>query len=435
MGRGSFLDDGGERTVAGHVADRRSIAADATLIMAVEIFRHAPDLRMLAVTDSAGRPTGALLDRDIRRLLFSPFGFALLSNPSYGGSLAQHVRPCPMVDRAAGTTAILRAWHRDGGGEGVILTHAGRFDGVIDQPSLLRLAAERSAAAVASRAARADRIQAAGERFKAAARDLAADLAGASTLVVSTSGRMAERADQIGGATANAAAAASQAAVHMAEIADRGGALADSLHGVERQMAEAKRATRAAVELVSGGTRQVGQLAGAADQIGSVTALIVDIAQRTTMLALNATIEAARAGEAGRGFAVVAGEVKSLATQTRVAAGNIGKYVAHIRHAVDQVSLAQGGMVDAVGAVDALSDTVAGAVHDQGAATLHISTNVAEASIATDHIDHSVRAILDVASATGDDAARMRDMADALGNRARTLETHLTSFLEELEAA
>jgi methyl-accepting chemotaxis protein len=435
MGRGSFLDDGGDRSVAGHIADRRSIAVDATLLAAVEIFRHAPDLRILAVVDTPGAPVGALLDRDIRRLLFSPFGFALLSNPSYGGSLAQHVRPCPTVDRAAGITAILRAWHRDGGGEGVILTKAGQFDGVIDQPSLLRLAAERNAAVVASRAARADRIQAAGERFRTAARDLATDLAGASTLVVSTSGRMAERADQIGGATANAAAAASQAATHMAEIAYRGSALADSLHGVERQMAEAKRATRAAVDLVSGGTRQVGQLAGAADQIGSVTALIVDIAQRTTMLALNATIEAARAGEAGRGFAVVAGEVKSLATQTRVAAGNIGKYVAHIRHAVDQVSLAQGGMVDAVGAVDTLSDTVAGAVHDQGAATLHISTNVAEASIATDHIDQSVRAILNVASATGDDATRMRDMADALGSRARSLETHLTSFLEELEAA
>jgi len=92
-------------------------------------------------------------------------------------------------------------------------------------------------------------------------------------------------------------------------------------------------------------------------------------------------------------------------------------------------------MVDAVGAVDTLSDIVAGAVHDQGAATRHISTNVAEASLATDHIDHSVRAILDVASATGDDAARMRDMADALGGRARSLETHLTNFLEELEAA
>ncbi|WP_296612155.1 methyl-accepting chemotaxis protein [Sphingomonas sp.] len=435
MGRGVLWNDDGEQSGAGRVADRRSIGADSTLLAAVEVFRHAPELRILAVVDAAGAPIGALLDRDIRRLLFSPFGFALLSNPSYGGNLAQHVRSCPTVDRAAGITAILRAWHRDGGGEGVILTHAGRFDGVLDQPSLLRMAAERNAAAVARRAARADRIQAAGERFKAAARDLATDLAGASTLVVSTSGRMAERADQIGGATANAAAAASQAAIHMAEIADRGGALADSLHGVERQMAEAKRATRAAVGLVSDGTRQVGQLAGAADQIGSVTALIVDIAQRTTMLALNATIEAARAGEAGRGFAVVAGEVKSLATQTRVAAGNIGKYITHIRHAVDQVSLAQGGMVAAVGAVDTLSDTVAAAVHDQGAATLHISTNIAEASLATDHIDQSVRAILDVASATGDDATRMRDMADALGNRARSLETHLTSFLEELEAA
>ena len=53
----------------------------------------------------------------------------------------------------------------------------------------------------------------------------------------------------------------------------------------------------------------------------------------------------------------------------------------------------------------------------------------------TPAFDHSVRAILDVASATGDDATRMRDMADALGSRARSLETHLTSFLEELEAA
>lgn len=246
---------------------------------------------------------------------------------------------------------------------------------------------------------------------------------------------MAERADQIGGATADAAAATSQAATHMAEIADRGGALADSLHGVERQMEEAKRATRAAVDLVSDGTRQVGQLAGAADQIGSVTALIVDIAQRTTMLALNATIEASRAGEAGRGFAVVAGEVKALATQTRVAAGNIGQHVDRIRHAVDQVSLAQGGMVAAVGAVDTLSDTVANAVHDQGDATRHISANVAEASIATGHIDRSMRAILDVAATTGDDATRMRAMADALGNRARSLETHLTAFLAELEAA
>ncbi len=433
MARDSGLDDGEGQD--GRIADRRSIAASASLIAAVEIFREAPDLRLLAVIDEARHPLGVLLERDIRTLLFSPFGFALLSNPAFGGDLQPHVRPCPMVDHDASMAATLRAWHRGGGGEGVIVCRDGRFEGVIDQPNLLRLAAERSAATVATRAARADRIQQAGRRFEAAARDLAADLAGASNLVVSTSGRMAERAEQIGSTSAGAAAAATQAATHMAEIAGRGGALADSLHGVERQMDAAKLATRQAVDLVGGGSQQVGQLAGAADQIGSVTALIVAIAQRTTMLALNATIEAARAGDAGRGFAVVAGEVKSLATQTRLAAGSIGQHVDRIRYAVDQVSLAQGGMAEAVGAVDALSDTVAHAVHAQGAATRHISANVAEAGVATDHIGGSVRDILGIASATGEDAARMRDMADALGDRARSLEAHLSTFLTELQAA
>jgi imidazolonepropionase-like amidohydrolase len=47
MGRGSFLDDGGDRSVAGHIGDRRSIAVDATLIAAVEA-AHAAGARMTA---------------------------------------------------------------------------------------------------------------------------------------------------------------------------------------------------------------------------------------------------------------------------------------------------------------------------------------------------------------------------------------------------
>jgi len=436
MGRGTGLDTKVVPVPGNGITDRRSITIDSTMLVAVGMFRDAPGMRMLAVVDADRRPVGALLDADIRALLFSPFGFALLANPSYGVDLKPHVRTCPQVESDMGITQILEAWHRAGAGlEGVIVTRNGKFEGVIDQPALLRLAAQRSVESMAARAARADRIDAAGQRFEATVRDLASRLAAASELVVSTSGRMAERARQIGGATADAAAAASQAAIHMSEIAHRGSALADSLNTVEHQMDEAKRATGDAVDRVSGATHQVTQLAGAADQIGSVTALIVDIAQRTTMLALNATIEAARAGETGRGFAVVANEVKALASQTRVAAGSIGQYTDRIRRAVDQVSLAHGGMAEAVGAVDALSATVAGAVHAQGRATRDISVNVGEASIATDHIGHSVRDILSVAGATGDDAQRMRDMADALGSRAQQLEAHLSSFLTELQAA
>ena len=58
--------------------------------------------------------------------------------------------------------------------------------------------------------------------------------------------------------------------------------------------------------------KDIGDLKNAALEIGNVTEIIKQIAEKTNLLALNATIEAASAGEAGKGFAVVAGEIKEL---------------------------------------------------------------------------------------------------------------------------
>lgn len=78
-------------------------------------------------------------------------------------------------------------------------------------------------------------------------------------------------------------------------------------------------------------SRTIKRLGESSQEIGSIVALIEEIANQTNLLALNAAIQAAMAGEHGRGFAVVAEEVRRLAERAGEATGQIGTLVTSIQ--------------------------------------------------------------------------------------------------------
>ncbi|MFN3480271.1 MAG: methyl-accepting chemotaxis protein [Thermodesulfovibrionales bacterium] len=65
-------------------------------------------------------------------------------------------------------------------------------------------------------------------------------------------------------------------------------------------------------------------------EIGTISGLITEIANRTNLLAINASIEASRAGEQGKGFIVIAEEIRGLAERAAKSTKQIGDIIGAI---------------------------------------------------------------------------------------------------------
>ncbi|WP_448572098.1 HAMP domain-containing methyl-accepting chemotaxis protein [Trichothermofontia sp.] len=141
--------------------------------------------------------------------------------------------------------------------------------------------------------------------------------------------------------------------------------------------------------------QQILRLSEQAQQIGTISGLVSELANQTNMLALNAAVEAVRAGEQGKGFAIVATEIRKLADQSKQSSEKINLLVADIQRAINSTVVATEAGTQTVDAsvvtVQASSDAFGKVAH----ATDNVVLSGQQIALSAEQQVKAIREVLD----------------------------------------
>src|SRR5712691_3160109 len=294
--------------------------------------------------------------------------------------------------------------------------------------------AEQKNASLAEQEQRRMGVEAAIRAFRERVEDVLKTVADSAGTMRTTATTLSGSSDQASQRAEGAVQTSNEAASNVEAAAAAAEELLSSITEIARQLDQTTELVRVAVTEAQTTNNEISGLAHAAQKIGDVVKLIQDIAGQTNLLALNATIEAARAGESGKGFAVVASEVKSLAVQTGKATEEIGAQIAGVQASTKGAIQAVGSIEECIGEISTYASAVAGSIEEQGAATLEISNNVANAAQETSKIVAVLSEVANAAVATRTSAEIVLTASESVEGAVENLRHEVESFLGKVAA-
>ncbi|MTI09202.1 methyl-accepting chemotaxis protein [Curvivirga aplysinae] len=272
--------------------------------------------------------------------------------------------------------------------------------------------------------------------------DFDSDAQNALTAVSGATGQMKSSSDELGQTVSEtselatgAAESTALASSNVETVAAAAEELAASVQEISAQVQRSTEIASHAVHEANRGDQLIKGLEASTMRIGEILTLISEIADQTNLLALNATIEAARAGDAGKGFAVVANEVKSLATQTANATGEISSQISQIQSDTKETVTAIQSIGKIIGEMNEITSSVSAAVEEQGAATQEIARNTQQASMGTNEVSEKIVEVNRMTDNSDKVREAVLDATNHMITETDKLKQNIDKFLREVSVA
>src|SRR4051794_9266130 len=297
-----------------------------------------------------------------------------------------------------------------------------------------RRRAEAQSAALAEQQERRASVDAAIQSFRDSVESVLATVNDSVSAMRTTAKTLSASSDETSRRAAGAVHTSSEASTNVGAASQVAQELSSSITEIDRQLVQATKLVSIAMTEADATNNEIGNLAEAAQEIGTVVKLIRDIAGQTNLLALNATIEAARAGEAGRGFGVVASEVKSLAVQTAKATEQIAAQIVAVQTSTAGVVEAIRRNSEQMQEINRYPSAIAASVQQQSSATGQISHNVTTAATGTNLVLAVLEEVTGAIGKTRSSAETMLKASHSVEAAAAGLREAVESFLRKVAA-
>lgn len=207
---------------------------------------------------------------------------------------------------------------------------------------------------------------------------MAASLTHHVSLINETMMRIRQQGKEMGEASHNVSAAATEQAASMQEMSSAMTEMASNVRSMADHAEQTNRFANSAADQSEEGGAAMGEVVSVAALMGDKIKVIEDVANQTNILALNASIEASRAGVAGQGFAVVAQEVRRLAELAQEAAKDIADFRSDMHKKTTHAGQKIGDATPNIRKTSDLIDQIANASREQDTGVQQVSTAITE---------------------------------------------------------